>query len=347
MTIRFATEQEIAHWNEHILANPDGGNIFQGAEFADQKALAGWKTRYIIAKPYAITILEKTIVGFGKVWYAPKGPATTSDKELIDLLPSLKHFARSHGVFTIKIEPEILLSDDANSLLSHQGLLSTRPIQPNFATVLMDLSPDLDTILTAMPQKGRHAIKRAERDGVTAEAVPATDENCQIMYDLYRETALAAGFGYRSAEYYRTYYQRYAAAGIGQLFFAYVDSKIVAGAYALAFGEKGTYKDGASLRQRTTYGSSHLLQWRVIEWLKQKGVTLHDLCGAPPADQLKNPEHPHYGLARFKLNFSKQHVEYVGAYEIPVRPLRAKLWSRIIEKAVRRLYYKLYKESYY
>lgn len=342
MKIRFADDHEIKTWNSLILANPDGGNVLQGEEFIEQKTLAGWKSRYIIADKLAIAVIEKTIPGFGKVWYAPKGPGVTTSTELKKLLPSLSDFARKQGVFTIKIEPEI----PAGTLKNH-SLTKTRPVQANWATVYVDLYDDLDTIMKNLPQKGRHAIRRAERDGVTVKRVAATDENCKIMFSLLKETATDAEFGIRSADYYKTFYRRYQDKKIGQLFFAYYEGQVVAGAFAMVFGSKSTYKDGASIRKRTAYGASHLLQWHVIQWAKKHGSTLHDLCGAPPPAQSKNPSHPYYGIGVFKTSFNKDITEYVGAYEIPVQPLKSKLWTKFFEKVIRRIYYKTHHESYY
>lgn len=343
MNIRFADETEIKKWNELVLNNPDKGNVLQGCEFAEQKELAGWTARYIIAGTTALTVIEKHIPLFGKVWYAPKGPGVTTSKALEKLLPDITEFARKQGVFTIKIEPEIPHEDSVASL----GLTKTRPVQANYATVLVDVSPDLETIMKNLPQKGRHAIRRAERDGVTVEKVPATDENCRTMFTLLKETATDAQFGIRSYEYYQTFYKRYETAGLGQLFFAKFEGQVVAGAYALYFGTKSTYKDGASIRKRTAYGASHLLQWHVIQWAKEHGALIHDLCGAPPVARLKDPSHPYYGIGIFKTSFNKEITEYVGAYEIPVQPLKSRLWTTFFEKVLRRLYYKIHHESYY
>jgi lipid II:glycine glycyltransferase (peptidoglycan interpeptide bridge formation enzyme) len=343
MQIRFATESEIEHWNTHILSNPDGGNVFQGEEFAEQKKEAGWKIRYVFADEVAISLMEKSIPSLGKVWYAPKGPGVTTRNDLARIAHPLAAFARKHGVFTIKIEPEI----PHTVSLAPLTLQKTRPVQQNYATVLVDLHDNLDTILGNLPQKGRHAIRRAERDGVTVEKVPATDKNCLTMYKLFKETAEGAGFGIRPAEYYKTFYQRYEKSGLGQLFFAKFEGKIVAGAFAIHFGKKSTYKDGASIRKRTAYGASHLLQWHVITWAKENGSLIHDLCGAPPIAHHKDPHHPYYGIGLFKTSFNKEITEYVGAYEIPVEPLKSELWTKFIEKVIRRAYYKKHHESYY
>ncbi len=343
MNVRFASAEEITDWNRHILANPDGGNMVQGAEFAQQKEAARWTPRYIMAGDVALTVIEKTIPLLGKIWYAPKGPGITTLGGLKKLKDPLAAFARKQGVFTIKIEPEI----PANVSLAGLGLTKTRPVQQNYATVLVDLRHNLDTVMKNLPQKGRHAIRRAERDGVTVKKVPATDENCLKMYTLLKETAQDAQFGIRPANYYITFYKRYEAAGLGQLFFAEFEGQVVAAAFAICFGKKSTYKDGASIRKRTAYGASHLLQWHVITWAKEHGSELHDLCGAPPRAHSKDSTHPYYGIGLFKTSFNKEITEYVGAYEIPVQPTKSKLWTKLIEKIIRRMYYKTHHESYY
>lgn len=347
MTIRFATTQEEAQWNALVLKNSDSGNVFQSYEFAEQKRLGGWRPRFIVANDTAITVLEKSLPMFGKVWYLPKGPGISSIRELDELLQELKDFARTQGVFTIKTEPELLKNPETLADMMKLGLVKTTPIQPNFSTVVLDLTSSLDDILTAMPQKGRHAIRRAERDGVIIKQVPASDENCKIMFDLLQATALDSKFGIRPPAYYKAYWQTFAKKGLGQLFFAYYDNQVVAGAYAFIYGHKSTYKDGASIRKRTAYGASHLLQWHVIAWAKEHGSTWHDLCGAPPADRIKDATHPHYGIGLFKTQFNKEITEYVGAYDIPIVDWKYQLWHQYLEKLVRKIYYETKHESYY
>jgi len=344
--MRFATPEEIAHWNDHILSNPDGGNMFQGYELSEQKKLGGWRPRYIIGDDIAITAHEKMVLGLGKLWYLPKGPGVTSVRQLDDLLPGLKKLAWKSGVFLMKVEPELLKQPETLSDLMKLGLIKARPIQPNFSTILVDISGDPDAILAHLNQKGRHAIRRAERDGVTVRRVAANEDNCYTMYTLLAATAKGS-FRIRTYAYHRTFWRRYEKTGLGQMFFAYVDGQVVAAAYAIAFGEKGTYKDGASVRERTVYGASHLLQWHVILWMKEKGVTIHDLCGAPPSEEINNPDHPHYGIGRFKTSFNKHVTDYIGTYDCVIKPTQYKLWKKIGERVTLRLYSVLNHESYY
>jgi lipid II:glycine glycyltransferase (peptidoglycan interpeptide bridge formation enzyme) len=346
MTIRFADQTETADWNKHILANPDDGNMLQSYEFAQQKKFGGWKPLFVMAEDLAITVLQKNVPGLGKLWYIPKGPGVKSMRQLDAILPELKLFARSRGAFTIKIEPELVKTKETLADFLKLGLVRVSPIQPNFSTVLLDISDDLDTVMSRLNQKGRHAIKRAERDGVTVKLVDTGDENCQQMYQLLTETA-AGSFRIRGYQYYKAFWQRFASAGLGQLFFAYVDGQMVAGAYGVTFGKKGTYKDGASIRKRTVYGASHLLQWHVIQWVKSRGCTVHDLCSTPPSDQIKNSDHPWYGIGRFKTSFNKEVTDYVGAYDIVIKPTQYKLWIKLGERLTTRLHNYRHHENYY
>lgn len=346
MDIRFAADAEIATWDSKVLSNPDGGTVFQGDEFADQKKMSGWNPRFIMAGNLAITVLEKHVFGLGNFWYIPKGPGVTNEQQLDSLLPELKKFALKQGVFAIKIEPELLKTNATMTHLIELGLLPTAPIQPNFSTVLIDLSPDPETIISNLNQTSRHAIRRAEREGVTVEEIEADNVNCKKFYDLLATTA-EGSFHIRPYDYYYKFWRRYADAGLGQLFFAYHDGKLIAGAFAMIFGEKSTYKDGASVREKTVYGASHLLQLYVMQWARRQGSKMHDLCGSPPSDQIGNKDHPHYGIGLFKTSFNKQVTDYVGAFDLVVSPTKYRWWKQFGERMVKRRWWRKHHESWY
>jgi len=344
MKPRFATQTEIDNWDDLIINNPDGGNMFASFEFAMQKETGGYKARFAMIDDLAITIAEKSVPLLGKLWYLPKGPEVTSTSDLFKTLDVLRPFAAANNVFAIKVESE--LTRDNQSKIAEHGLQQVSPVIPNPSTITIDLSPNLGTIMANFDQKGRHAIRRAERDGVTVELVESTNENCQVMYDMWSATAQGR-FGIRSHEYYRTFWQRFSKSGHGQMFFAYFNNQVVASAYATIYGRKSTYKDGASVRERTTYGASHLLQWYIIQWAKSKGSKLHDLCGSPPSDQINNPDHKHHGIGLFKTSFSKNIVDYIGCYDLPINQFRYKVWRLIGERIAHRLHYYKNHDSYY
>lgn len=344
MTARYATADEMQNWNNLILANPDGGNVFSSFEYSQIKELTNYKPRYIVVENTAITVLEKSVWPLGKFWYLPKGPGVANASQLIEAVASLKPLAKKAGVFMIRTESE--LPKDSEDELKQAGLLKATPIIPNASTITLNIEPPYEDLLASLPQKGRHAIRRAERDGAIVKKVEVTPKNSKIMYKLLEETA-SGQFGIRSLNYYKTYWEIFAQAGYGQLFFAYYEDKVVAGAYAMVFGSKSTYKDGASIRERTAYGASHLLQWHVINWAKDNGAKIHDLCGSPPSDQINNTSHPHYGIGRFKQSLSRNVIDYIGCYDYLISPLRYSAWKRAGEKIHRHIYYKRTKDYFY
>jgi lipid II:glycine glycyltransferase (peptidoglycan interpeptide bridge formation enzyme) len=344
MTARYATTEEISRWNDLIIANPDGGNVFSSFQYSEIKKLTDYIPRYIVVGSLAITVLQKNTFPLGKLWYIPKGPNVTTGKQLFDTLTALKPLAKKAGVFTIRVETELPRS--CQPTLERSGLKKAAPIIPNPSTITLDISSPLDSVLKSLPQKGRYGIKRAERDGVTVRQVPATEENCMKMYQLLKTTA-EGQFGIRSYNYYKQYWQSFETASYGQMFFAYVNESVVAGAYAMVYGTKSTYKDGASIRERTVYGASHLLQWKVISWAKSHGSLLHDLCGSPPSEEINNSEHPHNGIGMFKTAFNKTVTDYIGCYDYVLSPSRYTIWSKLGERVHRHIYYKRTHDYYY
>lgn len=337
MTFRFATADEITTWDELLLRNPDGGDVFASHEIAETKADNGWTPRYIVGDGVVILALEKQIFGLGKFWYLPKGPGVTKPAEMQPLLAPLKAFAAAHGVFVVKIEPEILNSPENAAELMQMGLERTFAVQPNVSTVLVDLTPSVDDILMSLNQKGRNALRRAEREGVTTAAVELSDENMKIMYDLLSKTA-EGQWHLRGFAYFTEFWSRFSRESRGQMFFAWYDGHVIAASFGLILGSKGMYKDGASVREKVVYGASHLLQWEMIKWMKAHGALRYDLCGTPPSDRIHDPEHPFAGLARFKTSFNKHVTDYVGCYNLPVKSFRYKLWRTIVERIVLRLH---------
>jgi lipid II:glycine glycyltransferase (peptidoglycan interpeptide bridge formation enzyme) len=418
VTINFATAAELARWDDLILANPDGGDVWRSRDYAEQKRLGHYTPRYVVvsgneldndkvgtgedsvwlagANPWAMafTVHEKSVPFVGKLWYLPKGPGLATVAEVVWVTRILADFAKDNGAFMLKIEPRLTFQQAAGGLETYvsaaatddnqqgaiiaelaaelaaevvaaraavradlvgEGFVETLPVIPNSSTVIVDVSPTPgavidgtvdDELLKRIGQKARYAINRARRDGVTVEQVSATDENCELMFGLLADTAEGA-FGIRSREYYTSFWKRFEASGHGQLFFAYFEGQLVAGAFAMIFGNRSTYKDGASLRKKTGYGASHLMQFEVMTWARSRGSVSHDLCGSPAADELGDTEHPFYGIGLFKTSFSPVVTDYIGVWDYPLNAVKYRFWVSFAERAARRLSLIVRKDPYY
>jgi lipid II:glycine glycyltransferase (peptidoglycan interpeptide bridge formation enzyme) len=330
--MRPATRAEIARWDELIVANPDGGQILQTRAWGEFKRGWGWRPSYWIggegAREVAVLFLRRRVPGFGELWYAPKGPGVVDAAGLVAVLADRQQL---DGVFLAKVEPEIEESGADTGALREAGLHKpAADVQMNRATIVVDLDREEDEVIASFKPKTRYNIRLAARRGVTVEAVPMTDDNVATMYSLMAATQERAGFFLRSQAYFRGYWELQGASGQGQLFFASAEGTVLAGVFATFLGARAWYKDGGSTKQHSDLMAPHLLQWEVMRWLRQRGVRSYDLVAVPPASEL-SADHPLYGLYRFKSGFSETVTEFVGTWDLPLRPRAYAAWQRFGE----------------
>jgi len=347
MNISFATKNQILNWNNLVIKNPDGGNIFQSYELSEIKSIQGWKIRYLISSSCALTVYEKSYPFLGRFWYVPKGPSFNTVDSLKKFLEDFKCFAKNNNVFFIKIEPEIIDDGNTKKLMAEADLIPCKPVQSNASTVILDTSPNLDKILQNLPQTSRYSINRAKKDGIITKLVEPSDKNFDIMLSMMKETMSGKKSVMRSDDYYKLFWNKFVKNDMGALFFAYDDKTPIAGAFVMTYGKKATYKDGGSIHKKTIYGASHALQWHIIEWLKSKNISEYDMCGTPKSSEVNNSNHPYYGIGLFKTSFNKHVTDYVGAFDVVISKPKYLFWSKYYSRVVFFLYGKIMKKMYY
>ncbi len=353
-TARFASAEEVANWDAHVTANPNGGNLLQSEAFAEVKQHFGWKPLHLVYETADYTsynlVLEKSFPVLGKLWYLIKGPDVASVEDIPGIAAANAEFVKRArlGVFAIKIEPDIVLSDDARRIIEGAGLVKTHNLQPNDSTALLDISPQENQLLRNLHSRGRNAVRRAIREGVEVHNAEPTEENFRAMYALMTNTVEAKSqVRVREYEYYRQFWTNFLARGQGRLLFVYENGVPSVGAFVINYGRKGTYKDGGSLQKRSQYGDSHLVQWTAINQLKELGCTEYDFCGTPPSDQLKDTSNPFHGLGLFKTSFSKTVTDFVGCYDQVLSPLKYRAWMTAGERVARQLYTRRTGQQFY
>lgn len=333
--MRPASATEIGRWDELITANPDGGQILQSRAWGEFKRRWGWQPSYWVAQAggtdVAVLFLRRRVPGLGEVWYAPKGPGVVDAAALVE---SLADHGPMRRAFLVKVEPEIEESAADPGAWAAAGLRkSAGDVQVHRATIVVDLDRDEDAMLASFKPKTRYNIRLAARRGVVVEPVAMTDANIATMYSLMSATSERAGFFLRTERYFREYWELQAATGQGQLFFASWEGQVLAGLFATFLGRRGWYKDGGSLKEHGELMAPHLLQWETMRWLKARGVTSYDLVAVPPAAKLSD-SHPLHGLYRFKSGFNETITEYVGTWDLPLRPRAYAAWEKLGERAM-------------
>jgi lipid II:glycine glycyltransferase (peptidoglycan interpeptide bridge formation enzyme) len=345
MTARFATQLEVDQWDNHIIANPDSGNIFQTKEFGSIKSTNNWNAIYAVIDEIYILILERKIPILGNFWYTPKGPGITSVENLKKLIPEFRDFARQNNVFAIKFEPELLETPIIVKDLKKLKLKKSKNAQAA-NTVIVDISKSIEEITASFSSKVRGNIRAAQKANVTTEIVPISDKNCSFFYEMMKQTINGRSH-VRKPEYYYNYWQTHYRAGTGLFMFAKIGNEVLSMDFITVIGSKAARKDAASTRDHSVRGASSLLEMAAIEYLKSINIKEYDLYGAPPSSQIKNPKHPFYGFGTFKVGFNPQVTDYVGCYDLAVKPTAYKFWQKYGERITRRIYYILHHDLYY
>ncbi|WP_298751105.1 peptidoglycan bridge formation glycyltransferase FemA/FemB family protein [uncultured Serinicoccus sp.] len=337
MALTFVTSPTAQEWDDLIAATPAGGNIFQSHEIGEVKRLARWVPRHAVVDGVALTIHEKVAPGFGKVWYAPKGPCVAEVDRLAALLPDLWERARAEGVLFVRIEPEIPETPESLEAMRSLGLVRTDPVQPHSSTVVFPLPEDEDELLAAYPAKTRNMVRRAMRDGVEVVRAQDVPETYETMWQLWQDVVRDQQLGVRSKDYHVSSWQTLVRGGHAQVLVASAHGQPVAWALVTTIGEHAEYKEGASLRDRPVPGASQLVQYEGMRWAIGRGARTYDLVGVPHSSRLDDPSHPRHGIGKFKRGFTKEVTDWVGAWDLVLRPRRYAVWERIGERVVARL----------
>lgn len=337
MPLTFVTSPDPREWDARIAANPDGGNIYQSHALGQVKRMARWEPRYAVSGDVAMTIHAKRAPGFGTVWYVPKGPCVDDVEALRPVVADLRGAAAREGVMFVRVEPEIRESEESVAALEGMGLVRTDPVQPHSSTVVFELPGSEDDLLASYPSKTRNIVRRAIREGVQVERAPHTDETYEQMWDLWEGVVRDQQLGVRGKDYFVESWRTMVRAGVAQPVVARVEGEMVAWALVTVIGDVAAYKEGASTRERPVPGVSQLVQYEGMRWAIERGARTYDLVGTPHSTKVDDRTDMRYGLGVFKRGFSKDVIDYVGAWDVVLRPRRYAVWQRIGQRVVTRL----------
>jgi serine/alanine adding enzyme len=336
--MRPASAEEIERWDELIAANPDGGNSLQSKAWGDFKGRWGWQPRRYIydlgGRAVAAQWLVRKVPLQGEIWYCPKGPGVTDPEDFLKVV-KLTKAAGLRGVFA-RFESEVLHDELSQKRMSEAGLVRANRDPGSKSTIFIDLAPGSDKVLASFNQSARRNLRKAEAGGVEVKPVDPTPENLDVMFELMRETEARAHYGLRPKDYFRDYWSSQIAAGQAQLFLAKVKKEILAGEFVTFIGKRAWYKDGGSFDRKRELNASYQIQWGVMQWLMERGITNYDMVGSPNRNQIDQPN-DRAGLYEFKRKFNPEITEFIGCYDLPLNNLKYKFWRRAGERVAGRL----------
>ncbi len=333
-------------WDAFIAASPSG-HLIQSWGWGELKASAGWhplrlalwdtQREQIVA---AAQVLRRTPahlpLAFGHLAYIPKGPvfdwSNHDDPYLVQTFFSQLHL-NLHKQGTIALQVEFAYEVDSqksNMLISNLGAMhfqQVQAIQPG-RTILLDLTPEEDTLLANMKEKWRYNIRLAGRKGVQIRQAE-TVEDVQNWYRLLQTTSTRDRFGIHTLEYYLRAWQIFTPRKQAQLFLAQYNEQLLAGIFVGLMAKQAIYLYGASSNEQRQLMPNYLLQWEAIRWAKQAGATTYDFWGIPESDEQSEAM---AGVYRFKSGWGGRIVRFLGNYECVYHPLTMRLVRKVLSR---------------
>jgi len=311
---------------DHYVATHPRGDVLQTTAWGRVKESTGWTAHPLgvleggVLCAAALILTKPLPVIKACVAYSPRGPLYSSPEALSFLLKEGARFLRSDNALVWKMDPAVREGDPiwletarTHRLKPVDTGLDFDSVQPRHVMVL-DLSPSLDTLLSKMKSKTRYNIRYAQRKGVQVQQVKEKGQ-LSVFYCLLQETAQRDRFTIRSLSYFEAIWDHLIQAGLAKVFLAYHEATPLAGAICFRLGSRAWYVYGASSSEQRNLQASHLIQWEMIKWAKGTGCTVYDFRGV--SGDLR-PEHPLYGLYRFKEGFGAQLETYVGEFDLPI-----------------------------
>jgi lipid II:glycine glycyltransferase (peptidoglycan interpeptide bridge formation enzyme) len=210
----------------------------------------------------------------------------------------------------------------ARSELAQAGFEQDGAARP-YRTFHLDLSPPLDVLRKRLDQKWRNCLNNAERNGLTV-----VDGSGIEAYDRFLEayTAMMQRKQFETTvdvvQFRKMQLQLLDGLKM-RTFVCEKDGRLLNAMVVSALGQTGIYLLGATSNEGLNSKGSYLLQWRVIQWLKENGFRWYDLGGIDPA---RNP-----GVFHFKQGLGGQDI-----YQVPVFQLSRNWTSEFCVRAAER-----------
>ncbi len=317
-------------WDRFLETAP-GGHHVQTSRWARVKTQQGWEAKRLLVKLEGAIVagaqlLIRPLPVAGAFCYVPKGPVLAKQYRYLSgkIVKQICKVAREHGAQQIVVQPPNdahYLGDDLLGAGFNTSHLRFAPT----STVVVDLTLELDELLSRMKAKTRYNIRLAKRQGIRVREV----ENAEItsFYRLFISTSERQDFWAESQDYFFQLWRSFSGAGHIKMFLAEHDGVVLSGAIVIAFGDTVLYKRGGWLGEKKHLRPNELLHWHIITWAKSNGYLAYDFEGIAPeaADAVLHNKDLDGALknsvSRFKLGFGGDISLCPGPYDHIYNPL--------------------------
>jgi lipid II:glycine glycyltransferase (peptidoglycan interpeptide bridge formation enzyme) len=176
----------------------------------------------------------------------------------------------------------------------------------SYRTFVLDLTPPLEELRRNLDKKWRNQLTRSEKNGLKIIAGNGTHEYrtfCRMYEQMqqrkgFESTVDIEEFGRLQEDLLDVHRMR--------ILVCEQDGIAVSGLVASAMGDSAVYVLGATSDDGLNAKGAYLLQWTLIQWLKENGFKWYDLGGIDPEG---NP-----GVYSFKRGFSGADVSQLTPF---------------------------------
>jgi len=256
---------------------------------------------------------------FARYVYLPYGP---TGQDVAAAFSSVVASARERNLDFARVEP---LVRPTSSALGDVAAVTAKPVQPRWTWVL-DLSADESTLRQGLSSGHRGSINAAERRGLHVRSSRDPSE-VELFCELQRKAAGGGRFRGQSPRYFRTIAGVLLPRRASALYFAEAEGRTLASAIAFDFARTRYYAHAVSdpVAGRKL-GAAAPLVWQMILDARAGGMSLFDFWGVAPP---RSEDHSWSGFSQFKRSFGGRLVEFPGAWEIPVRGARHRVFRAV------------------
>lgn len=317
-------------WDGFLTTTP-GGHHAQSSCWAELKATTGWSVLRITAHTGDAVVggaqlLVRSAPAVGSVAYGPKGPLVAPQHRdvLTELLPAVHEAARVRRIRFVALQPPDNGTWIEDELLADGFRPSPLGGFPT-ATVMIDLSQELDDILAAMKSKTRYNIRLSERKGMKVRVGSADD--LPSFHSVLRSTAERQDFSVNDESYYAETARIFGIDRGYKMFLAEYEGEVASAMFAIAFGDTVLFKRGGWTGAHGALRPNEAMHWAAIQWAKEAGYRYYNFEGIDPAaaqqhlagaqldsSQLRS-------VTRFKLGFGGEVSLLPGVHDQVYNPL--------------------------
>lgn len=305
-----------AEWSEH-LAQFDDASLYQTWAFGDACWGAKNCSRLVLKRDGEVVALAQVRIvrpgrfkfGLAQVRWGPvcQRRGTEPDADVLRRMAAAlrDEYAHRRGL-CLRVLPLAFQGTPRGEVVERAfGAYQSRPFLPGeaYRTIVLDLTPPLETLRKQLDQKWRNQLNRAEKNNLTV-VEGRTVEDFRAFVPLFQEMhrrkrlESSADIGaYETVQSALPPDQRFV------VLRAELNGEAVAGLVGAAIGDTGVYLLGATTDAGMQAKGSYLLQWRMIQRLKELGLRAYNLGGINP---VTNP-----GVYHFKKGFSGADVLYL------------------------------------